>query len=334
MISIIVPVYNVETYLRKCLDSILGQSERDLEILLIDDGSSDSSGSICDEYSSSDKRIRVFHTENRGVSAARNLGLREARGEYIGFVDSDDWIEPTMYEEMLNALKSNDADICVCSFVKEYLDRSETADNIGDKVYSRIDALRAIALGPFYSYTWNKLVARDICTDALFPEDRIYEDLTTTNKYFLSSNTTVSVSAALYHYRMREGSLITGVSMSDLKEKWDAYHEKFETLMEIPELAEDTDLRNELNIQSADVAAKTWRWIYSVPKSERDYDHLRKISAYARRNFPVLGEKNWPLSLRICSFFVRYPNGVSFFLLYWINQLYRVFFSDERYSDA
>ena len=97
MLSIIVPVYNVEPYLRKCLDSIVNQTYRDLEILVIDDGSTDGSGKICDEYKR-DERVKVFHMKNRGLSCARNLGLDEAQGEWIGFVDSDDWIEPDMYE--------------------------------------------------------------------------------------------------------------------------------------------------------------------------------------------------------------------------------------------
>ena len=97
MISVIVPVYNVEPWLRQCLDSIVGQTYGDLEILLVDDGSTDRCGAVCEEYARADARIRVFHTENRGLSAARNLGLREARGELIGFVDADDWIEPEMY---------------------------------------------------------------------------------------------------------------------------------------------------------------------------------------------------------------------------------------------
>jgi glycosyltransferase involved in cell wall biosynthesis len=89
-ISVIIPVYNTESYLRKCLDSIVNQTYRELEIIIIDDGSTDGSGEICDEYKMSDSRIRVFHTENRGLSCARNLGLDEAKGEWIGFVDSDD----------------------------------------------------------------------------------------------------------------------------------------------------------------------------------------------------------------------------------------------------
>ena len=107
MISIIVPVYRVEPYLRQCIESILGQTYRDIEVLLIDDGSPDHSREICDEYAEKDGRVRVFHTENRGLSAARNLGLQEAKGEYIGFVDSDDWIEPEMYEVLLGRKKGS-----------------------------------------------------------------------------------------------------------------------------------------------------------------------------------------------------------------------------------
>ncbi|MBO7397990.1 MAG: glycosyltransferase family 2 protein, partial [Clostridia bacterium] len=97
MISVIVPVYKTEEYLNQCVESILNQTYKDLEILLIDDGSPDRCGELCDDFAERDNRIRVFHTENRGVAAARNFGIREAKGEYIGFVDSDDWIEPDMY---------------------------------------------------------------------------------------------------------------------------------------------------------------------------------------------------------------------------------------------
>ena len=114
-ISVIVPVYKVEPYLRKCLDSIVNQTYRNLEIILVDDGSPDNCGAICDEYAAGDGRIRVIHQENGGVSSARNAGLSAVTGEWVGWVDSDDWIEPDMYEYLLkNALEQN-ADIAVCS---------------------------------------------------------------------------------------------------------------------------------------------------------------------------------------------------------------------------
>ena len=114
-ISVIVPVYKVEPYLRKCLDSIINQTYRNLQIILVDDGSPDNCGAICDEYASKDSRIEVIHQENGGVSAARNAGLKLAAGDYIGWVDSDDWIEPDMYAYMLENMQKYEADIAVCS---------------------------------------------------------------------------------------------------------------------------------------------------------------------------------------------------------------------------
>lgn len=119
MISIIVPVYQVELFLHRCVDSIRNQTIRDLEILLIDDGSPDRCGEYCDDYARKDDRIRVFHTDNKGLSAARNLGLREAKGKYIGFVDSDDWIELDIFEVLQTALEDADADVCACSYYIE-----------------------------------------------------------------------------------------------------------------------------------------------------------------------------------------------------------------------
>lgn len=113
-LTIIVPVYKVEPYLRRCIDSILNQTFRDFELILIDDGSPDNCGAICDEYAEKDGRILVIHQKNQGVSAARNAGLDIARGTYLGFVDSDDWIEPEMYETMITTAKEKNVDVVVC----------------------------------------------------------------------------------------------------------------------------------------------------------------------------------------------------------------------------
>lgn len=115
-ISVIVPVYNSEKYITRCLDSLLSQTYKDLEIICINDGSTDTSGKICDDSAKKDNRIKVFHTENRGVSAARNIGLDNFTGDYVGFVDSDDWIEAEMYEKLYSLAKSSGADISSCSF--------------------------------------------------------------------------------------------------------------------------------------------------------------------------------------------------------------------------
>ena len=117
-ISIIVPVYNVEEYIHKCINSILAQTYKDFELILINDGSPDNSGIICDEYARADSRIKVIHQQNSGLSAARNAGLAVAKGDYIGFVDSDDWIDKSMYESMITEAQTLEADIVICDYYK------------------------------------------------------------------------------------------------------------------------------------------------------------------------------------------------------------------------
>ena len=123
IISIIVPVYKVEQYLRRCLDSVQNQIFTDWECILIDDGSPDNSGQICDEYAQKDERFRVIHQENAGVSAARNAGLDSAKGEWIGFVDSDDWIEPEMYQFLYTNAIDKKADVIICGYVGQHKKR-------------------------------------------------------------------------------------------------------------------------------------------------------------------------------------------------------------------
>lgn len=148
-LSIIVPVYKVEKYLPRCIDSILAQTFGDFELILIDDGSPDGCGRICDEYARKDKRIVVIHQKNMGVSAARNAGLDIARGRYIGFVDSDDWIEPRMYEVMMDAIRENGADMAVCGV--RYADEDgkfTRADMLSEGVYSRDGLLEDVFAMP------------------------------------------------------------------------------------------------------------------------------------------------------------------------------------------
>ena len=119
-VSIIVPVYNVEKYLRRCIDSILRQTLTDIEVILVDDGSFDSSGKICEEYARKDSGLRVIHQKNAGVAVARNTGLDIASGDYIAFVDSDDYIEPNMYQSMMQVANQYDCDVVLCDCVKEH----------------------------------------------------------------------------------------------------------------------------------------------------------------------------------------------------------------------
>ena len=157
-ISVIVPVYKVEPYLRKCLDSIVNQTYRNLEIILVDDGSPDNCGRICDEYAERDNRIRVIHQKNGGVSSARNEGLKIASGDWIGWVDSDDWIEPDMFEYLLENAKKSKADIAVCSRKEWYKDRCILRKWEKDILLNTEEALRQLLEDvQMQNYLWDKL---------------------------------------------------------------------------------------------------------------------------------------------------------------------------------
>ncbi len=212
LISIIVPIYKVESLLDTCVRSLIAQTYTNTEIILVDDGSPDRCGELCDEWAEKDARIRVVHKENGGLSDARNAGLAMATGEYIGFVDSDDWIEPRMYELLYNALCETDADIAECDrddFSDEHPATPFTAEAITKHVYTAEQALAELIVdGALRQTVWNKLYRAELVTDPLFPVGKLNEDEFWTYKVFGQANTIVHIDAKLYHYYQREGSII------------------------------------------------------------------------------------------------------------------------------
>ncbi|NME82447.1 glycosyltransferase [Clostridium sp. SM-530-WT-3G] len=211
MISIIVPVYNVENYLGKCIDSIINQSFYDIEIILIDDGSTDNSGKICDQYKLKDNRIKVIHKINGGLSSARNCGLDIAKGEYIGFVDSDDYIDKYMYEKMINNLKENNSDIVICD-MNYYLNGTDISNNkfrdFG--VLNREDTLlKYLNHSYFKSHAQNKLYKKYLFNNLRFPEGKLFEDVATFYKVIGNSNRISFVNEKLYYYNQGNGNSIT-----------------------------------------------------------------------------------------------------------------------------
>lgn len=210
LISIIVPVYKVEPYLRECLDSIVNQTYRNLEIILVDDGSPDRSGEICDGYAAADKRITVIHQENKGVSAARNAALDIARGDYIQFVDSDDRIEKNTCETVLHIAEEQHADIVVFGF-KVYFLSGETR-NVGTGRCGALD--KSAMMGrlidvDIMNSLLNKLYSRELFNGIRMTKGRIYEDMDIMYKIIHRSCVIHLMDAILYHYCHREGSLTT-----------------------------------------------------------------------------------------------------------------------------
>lgn len=227
LISVIVPVYNVEEYLPQCLKSVSSQTYRNLEIILVDDGSTDRSGEICDEWSRKDPQIRVIHKKNGGVSSARNEGLKAAAGTLIGFVDSDDWLEPDMYEKLASALEEHpEADAVSCGYV-DYPYGAEFPVPRGTKPLAPCGpADAAIALlerNGYFSSVWNKLFRKDLVMPAgkpvLFDTTLAFgEDEVWLAAVLRRCRRMAFVPEGLYHWRPRAGSVtrFTGITEKQL----------------------------------------------------------------------------------------------------------------------
>lgn len=202
-ISVIVPVYNVEKYLSRCIDSILSQTFTDFELLLIDDGSADSSGKICDEFAMKDERIRVFHKENGGVASARQLGVDEAKGVYSIHADGDDWVEPNMLERMYLKIIETGADMVITDY---FSDKDETScQYIQQRISKTVsaDILNEILVGSLIGSLWNKLIRHSIYRDykiRFVPNIDFCEDVLTLTQLFILNIKVAYLHEAFYHY--------------------------------------------------------------------------------------------------------------------------------------
>lgn len=224
-ISIIVPVYKVEQYLDKCVKSILAQTFQDFELILVDDGSPDRSGEMCDEYAKADQRITVIHQENGGLSAARNTGIEVAKGRYIGFVDSDDYIAEDMYELLYTNLKREDADLSICGIFDLYAGKTPVKKEAKYIVTDRFDATKIIFEGKLVSVNaYNKLYKKEIFTEVRYPIGRITEDAAVILDVLECTTKVVIDTQQKYYYFHRENS-ITSDSFSkkdfDTIEAWE-----------------------------------------------------------------------------------------------------------------
>lgn len=209
-ISVIIPVYNVAEYLPACLDSILSQDHRNLEVILIDDGSKDHSGIICDAYAAADNRVKVIHQQNAGAAAAKNAGLRVATGEYLSFVDSDDYLEPGVYGYMITALKETQADAIHCNFREVYQSRSEDSlVNKGRSLVGSREYLVRFTKDWSCPLLWNKLYKRSLFEGVFFEEGHKIDDEYFTYQGFLRECTILCDEKIIYNYRKRRSSVMS-----------------------------------------------------------------------------------------------------------------------------
>ncbi len=212
LISVIVPVYNVQKYLKQCIDSIINQTYKNLEIILVDDGSTDNCAEICDDYAKKDDRIKVIHQKNQGLSMARNNGLEIAKGKYIGFIDSDDYIELDMYQMLYNLKKKNQADVSVIGINRIYEDTGKKEKIEKNNYTKEIEKEEAFSImvddeRTFRVAAWNKLYLKEVIENVRYPKQKLYEDVGTTYKIIDKAQKIVFCTCPKYNYRIREKSI-------------------------------------------------------------------------------------------------------------------------------
>lgn len=244
LVSIIIPIYKVESYLRRCLDSIVRQTYKNLEIILVDDGSPDNCPQICDEYAACDNRIAVIHKKNGGLSEARNTGLDICKGEYISFIDSDDWVEKNYIEFLIKNAFSHQADIVIGNYDLVWDDHSASSEPFQEVVLEKKEVFFQIitAQTTHLGISWGKLYKKRILDGERFPVGKTQEDNYTSYKFIYKANRVCCVDAVLYHYYQRDDS----ISKTDTSNNFmDVVKEQLDFLIEHKEfeLAEFTAIK-------------------------------------------------------------------------------------------
>lgn len=260
LISVVIPVYNICNYVGKCLESVCGQSYENIEIIVVDDGSTDGSSKICDEFTKNDKRVKVFHRKNGGLSAARNFGISKAHGDFVALVDGDDWVQRNYAAEMVKALDEK-TDIVVCGYNNVVPKQEETSGKeAAVKLLIGQENLDIVA--------WNKLYRRSLFDDIKYPDGEKHEDSLTTYKLLALARVVKYVPESLYMYETREGSIMNQTEiLSRLKVRKKAAEEA------VNYFSGDDDLE-----QAAKIAVLTAKYAFvdAVVRGEIDKKYYAK----------------------------------------------------------
>ncbi|AXI26460.1 glycosyl transferase family 2 [Gemella sp. ND 6198] len=282
-ISVIVPVYNVEQYLERCVDSIINQTYKNLEIILVDDGSTDNSGKLCDELVQKDDRIRVIHKENGGLSSARNRGIEEATSDLIGFIDSDDYIDKDMYELLLNNLKKEEADISMCGHYDVF---SGVVENQVTKIQqwklTKEEAIKMVMEAKILSVTAvNKLYKKILFEDLKFEIGKIAEDAFIMVKLLDKCNIIAATNEKKYYYIHRGNSITT-----------QKFSPKFLNVIEAYEQNYDIIKNNYPNLLNVSITRLNWAYFYVLDRLLVDKDYTDKELENKLINYLKTNRKN------------------------------------------
>lgn len=273
LVSIIVPVYNIERYIKKCLESLCRQSYSNIEIIIVDDGSTDSSGEICDGFAVGDARVKVFHKKNGGLSSARNYGILKAKGEYIALVDGDDFVKKDFIEAMVKKAKEKDADLVICGF-NDIVPKEEllSGEDAAARLLTSQDNLEIVA--------WNKLYKKELFKDIRYPEGKKYEDSLTTYKILAEAKNVVYMPKSLYCYVSRPGSIMDASKRLERliarREAADEARDYFKNNKKLQQAAEIAVLTSKYAFMDAAIK-KEVDWNYFVLNSEWIKKHKKQF---------------------------------------------------------
>lgn len=245
LISVIIPIYNVEQYLPECIESVLRQTYKNLEVILIDDGSGDRSGMICDEYAMKDDRIVVIHQENQGISKVRNKGVEESKGEYLFWVDSDDYVDKTIIETLYQNLIQHEADMSICNYTQGS-ERAYSFENGAEKVeiFGCEKGLELIYESHHYSFimalSWAKLIKKSLYKDLKYPNGKIFEDIYMSHKLISRCDKIVYTNQVMYYYYQWPESILGKKLYVEKLDYLGAFEERirFFHKLDLPELKE------------------------------------------------------------------------------------------------
>lgn len=285
-LSVIVPVYKVEKYIHKCVDSILNQTFTDFELILVDDGSPDNCGKICDEYAKKDARVRVIHKENGGQSSARNRGLDAARGEIIGFVDSDDDIDVNMYQNLIEFMDKEELDLVFCdvNLVRGTRIKKQSMYS-NNKVMSKEQGLKDNLVCRIDNAVWNKIYKKEIFKNIRFTEGIVYEDVRIMHKIFNNIKKCGYLKKSLYYYYKRKNSTIAQSFNS--KSRYDCfkgYKERLEF-----SIKENLDCIEMCRVLAVETALATLTAFYANEEDEES-DRYNDVVSFIKNNKDVVKE--------------------------------------------
>ena len=314
LISIIVPVYNVEKYLEKCVDSIINQTYKNIEIILVDDGSRDSSGKLCDRYSAIDSRIVVLHKQNEGLSMTRNRGVEIANGDYVMFVDSDDWLDEEICETLLNAITHYGVESAMCTYVREYPEKSiPKLLDIDGKSFSSQEFRRRLC-GPVgnelktpenldvHSTVWGKIYPASAVKKHSFVDTKEIgtEDMLYNFSLFADVHNIVYINKPMYHYRKSVNTSLTATYKLRLAEQWSILYSKVVEIIERERMSDDfyTALNNRIAINMIGLG------LNCVQDSARNLEKYRRIKKLfenedRKKALKQLTVKDMPLHWRV-----------------------------------